>query len=224
MIRWSTTLVIVVFAWSLCGCDSASTPTSPTAHAAPVPVATFTLIGNVSRAQGDTWLPVEGVRIELGPGCDGRCPQFALTDSAGAYRLSGVPAGTAEIAATRWGYNRVRAAVPIAADTVFDLAVVRDVTYTLSGIVRELTDNGAFPLEGVTVYCDACGELGHTFLSTGADGSYSFPEVFAGNIDILVSKDGYRGVNPIRTLSTGAAQYMAPVTADSRLDVELTRK
>ena len=176
------------------------------------------------RAQGDTWLPIEGVRIELGPGCDGRCPQFALTDGAGAYRLSSVRAGSAEVVASKWGYATVRASVPIAADTVFDLAVVRNLTYTVSGLVRERTAAGVVPIENVTMYCDACGEDGHTFVSTGADGYYAFPEVYAGNIDILVSKAGYRALNPLRILSNGMAVYTVSVSGDSRLDVELVRE
>ena len=59
---------------------------------------------------------------------------------------------------------------------------------TLFGLVSEVTPAGAVPVEGVWVYCDACGKFGHTSAYTDANGYYSF----AGALD----EDGGIWVNP----------------------------
>jgi hypothetical protein len=44
---------------------------------------------------------------------------------------------------------------------------------TLYGVVFELTPTGQMPLADTQVYCDACGEFGHTSAFTDANGFYS---------------------------------------------------
>src|SRR5687768_14272471 len=45
---------------------------------------------------------------------------------------------------------------------------------TLFGVVSEETSGGQTPIGGVRIYCDACGEFGHTDSLTDANGYYSF--------------------------------------------------
>ena len=47
-------------------------------------------------------------------------------------------------------------------------------SFSLSGVVTERTAAGQTPLEDVTVYCDACGPVGHSWQVTDKDGRYSF--------------------------------------------------
>src|SRR6185503_11290352 len=71
------------------------------------------------------------------------------------------------------------------------------VSYTLSGMVFEITSAGRIPVENVEVYCDGCGsEVGHTFVYTDGGGFYSFGWTYDGVNPLLVSKLGYRLVNP----------------------------
>ena len=45
---------------------------------------------------------------------------------------------------------------------------------TVFGIVSESTPTGRVAISDVSIYCDACGEFGHTWLRTDANGYYSF--------------------------------------------------
>ena len=98
-------------------------------------------------------------------------------------------------------------------DTQFDIQVIRGATYTLSGVVSETTPTGHTPVEDVDVYCDACGEFGHTRVYTDTNGFYTFSGVYAGITQLLVRKDGYNVVGP--TVPT--------VNGDTRFDIELVR-
>ena len=73
-------------------------------------------------------------------------------------------------------------------DTTLDVAIVRQPTFALWGVVNELTPSGPVPVAGVEVYCDACGEDGHTFKYTDANGLYGFPEVYVNFLDLLLQK------------------------------------
>jgi hypothetical protein len=57
---------------------------------------------------------------------------------------------------------------PPAATGVFAFAKV-----TLSGVVSEVMATGQAPIEGVSIYCEPCGEATHTFASTDNNGLYS---------------------------------------------------
>src|SRR5262245_19307501 len=48
------------------------------------------------------------------------------------------------------------------------------VNASVSGVVYEITPTGQVPLSDVSVYCDACGEVGHTERITDKRGFYSF--------------------------------------------------
>ena len=95
-------------------------------------------------------------------------------------------------------------------------------TYTLSGIIFEVTPTGRVPIEGVGVYCDGCGSPeGHTQTYTNVDGLYSFGWSQNGAIPLLVGKDGYVVVGQ------GSNSYwpiVATVNGDTQFDIELARR
>ena len=94
-------------------------------------------------------------------------------------------------------------------------------TYTLSGVVFELTAIGRTPIQEVSVYCDSCGDpLGHTFADTDANGFYSFSWTANGQTPLIVRKEGYRLA---RDLPAGPVDgwIVAAVNGDTRFDIEL---
>ena len=46
---------------------------------------------------------------------------------------------------------------------------------SLSGVVYELTSTGRVPIPGVSVYCELCGTLTHSFATADVNGFYIFP-------------------------------------------------
>jgi hypothetical protein len=107
----------------------------------------------------------------------------------------------------------------LSGDTRMDLQINRIVTYTLSGVVYEVTEGGRMPIEGVSVYCDSCGSPeGHTFSPSDENGYYSFAWTNNGATTLWVRKDGYRlpGV-------TGD-WITATVNGDTRFDIAMIRR
>jgi hypothetical protein len=99
---------------------------------------------------------------------------------------------------------------------------------SLSGVVFEVTATGHVPIPGVSVYCDACGEFGHTAKTTDKDGFYSFSGDIAGGggmwlppsntAYLIVRKEGYRdppGLPP--------GPRDVTVKGDTRFDIQLVR-
>ena len=102
---------------------------------------------------------------------------------------------------------------------------VPQLTYTLSGVVSEVTAAGNVPAEGVELYCDSCGSPdGHTFTSSDANGLYSFAWARNGVHPLLVWKDGYVVIDPSGTLSDGRAVKNATVDGDTRFDIQIVRR
>ena len=108
------------------------------------------------------------------------------------------------------------------------------VNASLSGVVFETTPAGRVPLPGVSVYCDACGEEGHTEKITDKDGFYSFSgDVARGGgvwlnhtntLYLIVRKAGYvdpPGLPP-RPVSQGWRDV--PVNGDTRFDIQLVER
>ena len=109
--------------------------------------------------------------------------------------------------------------VPVAAPTPPPVA------YTLSGVVFESTAAGRVAVEGVHVYCDACGSpVGHTSVFTTGDGSYSFGWAYNSTLPLLVQKDGYTVVGATEVLSNGMSRRLVTVSGDTRFDIELVRR
>ena len=64
-------------------------------------------------------------------------------------------------------------------------------------MVFEARAGARMPVEGVEVYCDACGPFGHTASFTDANGNYELPGAPAGVTRVLVAKAGFKLVAPV---------------------------
>jgi hypothetical protein len=92
---------------------------------------------------------------------------------------------------------------------------------TLFGVVTESTANGQTPVSDVSIYCDACGEDGHSWVRTDGNGYYSFSGdldagggiwLSAGATVLLLDKEGYQSV-----------RAEVPIMQDTRFDIQLAR-
>ena len=199
-------------------CDGgASIPTSPT-PTGPTPTATVTyaVSGTVldTTAIGST--PIEGARV-----VDVSSGRSTTTDTQGRFSIPGLPTRTRAISVTRSGYVTHTTTVTMDSDIQLEIRLERMVSYTLSGLVYELTETGQVPIEGVEVYCDSCGSPdGHTFVYTDADGFYSLPWTFSGVHSLIVKKVGYEILGPLHAIG----QISATVHGDTRLDIQLARQ
>jgi hypothetical protein len=159
--------------------------------------------------------PIEGARVNAGSGLS------ATTDAGGLYRIPGLPATTSLISVTKGGYVTQAKTVTMSADTLLDIRLDRIVSYTLSGLVYELTEAGQVPIEGVEVYCDSCGSPdGHTFVDTDADGFYSLSWTTNGVHPLLVRKAGYA----LAVTRDPSGRISATVNGDTRFDIQLVRR
>jgi hypothetical protein len=108
---------------------------------------------------------------------------------------------------------------------------------TLFGVVSEVTAAGETPVEGVWVYCDACGKVGHTSAYTDANGYYSF----TGDLDhdggiwvnpgvptlILVGKEGFQdppGLPRSPRMPSGPGWREVTISGDTRFDITLVQR
>ena len=108
---------------------------------------------------------------------------------------------------------------------------------TLSGMVYEVAADSPRQIagiEGVSVYCEQCGESTHNFAYTDSTGAYVFPPgVWTEGrpdfpIRVLVSKDGYRDPaglpRPTPPNPSGPGWREVVIHGDTRFDVELVRR
>ena len=146
------------------------------------------------------------------------------TDASGFYSLAGLPATSRSVSASKPGYTTTRNSVVLSGDTRLDLQISRNVTYVLSGLVFEVTATGRLPIEGVSVYCDSCGDLfGHTYAYTDANGLYRFAWTANGATPLIVGKNGYAlAGNPPAGPVEG--WIVVSVNGDTRFDIELVRR
>ena len=200
-------------------CGDGSRPMSPTAPTPSESRPTYTVSGVVSAEAPTGIVQIQGVRVRLE---EGSFRQDAMTDGNGFYALSGVSPGNPSITLSKDTYDIETRRVTINSDTRLDIRISRRVSYTLSGIVYELSSSGRVPIEGVEVYCDGCGsEVGHTFAYTNASGFYSFGWAYNGVIPLLVRKTGYQVVNPGGTFPDGTGTRHATVNGDTTFDIQV---
>lgn len=107
---------------------------------------------------------------------------------------------------------------------------------TLSGMVYEVaTDSsGRVGIEGVSVYCEQCGESTHNYAYTDSKGEYVFPRgVWTEGrpsfpVRIWVGKDGYRDPDglpkPTPPNPSGPGYREVVIHGDTRFDIELVRR
>jgi hypothetical protein len=203
----------------MCACtDSISDPSD-----APNP--TYTLSGTVSETTSAGPTPVVGAQVKavISPWPENYFS--ATTDANGFYRIPRMPAGSpASLSVDKSGYVSESRSVTLDGDTRFDIQISRHPPYTLSGVVSEVTSTDLIPVEGVEVYCDSCGPQGHTFAYTDADGFYSFSDVQFGGHRLLVTKEGFRLIEPSGTYQSGTEYKDATVNGDTRFDMRLVRR
>ena len=222
-IRTSMTLLVApaILATLLSACDGGpSSPSASTPPAAPRPApVTYTLFGAVSEMTPAGTAPV--ARAQVGTG--GRT---ATTDADGLYSIDGLSAATRAVVVSKAGYATAVATVAMSGDTQVDIRLDRipsGPSYTLAGVVFEITEGTRNPIAGVEIYCDSCGSPdGHTFVFTDADGFYSLSWAANGTHPLFVTKPGYGVFDP--TLLDGFGRTKATVNGDTRFDIQLVRQ
>jgi carboxypeptidase family protein len=199
--------------------DRVSNPASPSPAQPSLPAVTYTVSGTVTEASTDGVTPVEGVQVRQEDS-----GHQTTTDGNGFYRLTGLPATTRFLSASKPGYATTQNSVVLSGDTRLDLQMSRNVTYILSGVVFEMSETGRLPIQGVSVYCDSCGDpFGHTYANTDESGVYRFAWTANGATALIVGKEGYAlAGNPPRGPVEG--WIVATVSGDTRFDIELVRR
>jgi hypothetical protein len=95
----------------------------------------------------------------------------------------------------------------------------------LSGVVFEITAGTLVGVEGVEVYCDTCGPVGHSHRFTDGSGEYDFGEVANGRpLLVLGAKSGYRLLRPEEAIPGWMGSIRATVSGNSRFNIELVRQ
>lgn len=207
MKRLSVAVSLAALIWACGGGSRSSSPTSPSAPPAPAaPRASYTLSGTVSEVTPTGQRPVEGVRVE-----ETNLHARATTDKNGFYSISGLYGGSSSLSVTLEGYETDRRDVTIKGDTRLDIQLVPRATYTLSGVVSEVTPTGQAPVEGVWV----TESYFHAGLWTDTHGLYIFRGPFGAGLNDTVwfSKEGYEPV--LRDVT---------INGDTRLDIQLVRR
>jgi hypothetical protein len=200
--------IAVSLAASMWACEGSNlrSPTAPTLALS----ATYTLSGVVTEEVTPTGqAPVSGARVQVSR------PHLlpATTDTRGSYRIDGVDDGPVSVEVSALDYETVNRDVTIDGDTRLDIQVIRRTTYTLSGVVSEMTPTGQVPLEGVEVEEN----YHHAAVRTDPNGFYSFAGYPSGlgpsvGFSISFSSEGYQ-----------TATFRPTINGDTRLDVQLVR-
>ena len=91
-----------------------------------------------------------------------------------------------------------------------------------------MTSEGLVPLAGVEIYCDACGEFGHTRVTTDENGAYDFGRdgIWSDDGDviaILINKDGYNVSGGSQGPSGSPTRYVK-INGDTRFDFQMVRR
>jgi hypothetical protein len=159
------------------------------------------------------------VRIEIGPQVLG-----TTTDAQGLFTLTGIVAGTGTLYVNGSGYGGTVRVVVVDSDIRVDVQLAPSGSSTLSGLVFEVTSAGPVPVEGVDVYCDSCGKLGHTYARTDPKGTYNFASVYGGDTPLLIRKPGFRVVGASRRFADGYELKSTMANGDTRFDIELARE
>jgi Carboxypeptidase regulatory-like domain len=211
----SLALGLAVSTW---GCSG--NPTTPSSAPIVPTRPTSTLSGLVFGMTPAGLAPIEGARVRLEIGS---FRADAMSDQNGLYTLSGLYEGSSTVTTTKDGYETDTRKVTISGDVQLDIRVVRRVPHTLSGVVYEETPMGRAPVEGVEIYCDACGsEVGHTWVYSDRNGFYSLSWSYNGTYPLLVRKEGYAVVDPSGVQSPNGTNVT--VNGDTRFDIRLVRR
>ena len=185
----------------------------------PVPVGAASLYGVVT----DGTAPLADATVKIFDAA-GTPFQHTLTDAAGQYTFSDVPAGTYTVSAVKEGYllSDPVGVTLAGSDTVqMDLVCTADASLSLGAIAGVLTTTDGVtvtPLAGakITLTDDLGAVLAATY--SAADGEFLFYDVADGSYTLLATADGYLTSAPMAVTITGGA--LANVTmslvADAR--------
>ena len=218
----------------LTGATGASGTTSPTPTGP-------TLSGMVFEQTSAGRVPLSGIEVQAQ---SLYATTRSTTDVNGLYKLTSLPTMPSFVALPQLrlvakggaSYAAFGRTVLIDGETRLDIELVRPGTYTLSGVLTEMTANGPVPVEGVYVRaltCDGatfnCSPQLEQFVTTGRDGAYRFSGVWAGQETFVsVSTEG----NPVEYAvdgscpTAGCRGYDRLITAsvDTQLDLQLIRQ
>jgi hypothetical protein len=209
-----------------CGADGRHSFPCPTC-----PTPTYTLSGVITGMTPAGPVPLAGALVQ-----ESRTSSNVTTNADGFYSmtLSPVPPDNS-VVATKIGYSSRTSTVTISGDTRVDIQLDPQpplgprATYTVSGVISEITQTGLVPIEGVLVegwsYVD-----NHTYsdtlsATTDRNGFYSMPGVWGGTDvynGIWLTKAGYR-IDPQMNPSCDGCFRSITVTGDMRLDLQLER-
>jgi hypothetical protein len=142
---------------------------------------------------------------------------IALTGSDGRYTFLHV-SGAYALTVIKEGIVPTVRSVTVDRDTQLDIVVTEVPTYTLSGVVSEMTPNGEVPLSGVDVYWSE-----YKGTMTDENGEYRIDGMFAGTQPMWIKKEGYMFAIDIPH-RMGEPWRDVSVIGDTRFDVQLVRR
>lgn len=162
-------------------------------------VATVTVFENAAlfgSVRDPLGAPLPGVRISVMIGKYGRT---GASDGGGAYRVAGIPRGSAYLVyVARDGYDTVSATVTLdAAETRADFTLTPGIV-----VGGRVTEPGAGPLEGVRVEAVAGANAGQSTVSNER-GNYSL-HLLPGRVTLRAGKPGYSTSDQTLDLAAGA--------------------
>lgn len=207
--------VVLSMAALTCACDGGASN-----HFSPTP--TYTLSGAVVETTANGIAPVFGAHVQVGSG-------QATTDDHGFYSIRNLAAGGSVVTATMEGYEIATKPVTIDGNTTLDVELVRKPSFTLSGVVSEMTASGLAPIEGILIElfsCDfGCRHYEDTIATTDKNGFYSLPVRYAGKDNALwVVSSEYRAEDePPASLCDGCSRILT-ITGDTQLDIRVARR
>ncbi len=155
-----------------------------------------------------TGAPLAGVTVTV----TGTATLNATTGLDGTYLFTNVPPGTVTITASKSGYQTLTATGTVLAGVVltFNPALVPTggtppTTGTIQGTVTDASTGS--PLAGATVSVTGAATLSAT---TGANGTYAFPNVPPGGVTLSASKAGYTTATATGIVVAGGVLVFSP--------------
>lgn len=235
-----TLLVVIGLAGSTWGCGrSINGPSELPGGGGGQPPVVPILSGMVFEQTAAGKTPLGGVEVMVLPAYneDPRLAVRAKTDGSGLYTLTSLPNGAVvptqvRVVVTGTTYAAFSRFVAVNSNTRFDIELVRPGTFTLSGVVSELTADGPVPLEGVTVYAFACdGASPNCSVNqdpsavTDRNGAYTLAGLWSGQEIVLwVFKEGFAFNGPRPLVPCDECDHLLTASVDTQLDFQLVRR